>query len=381
MSAAVNERRLGLTLPVAAIGAWTLAFVGLCLIAPIDASMSGSWLVTYEFGFVRRGLGGELLRLASGGHPDVGATVLARSTFLIAGLCFLGLALALARRGGWHAILGLAIAAAPVAISPFALQTHPDLFGFVPLTVVLLAVRAVGRRRDLMLLAAGVLSGVLVLQHESPLLIQVPWMLLAVAASTQAESLWHRIRLVALVAVPAAVGGVVVLGWGRATHAQIAALQATSTDQETLRGMSYLGDTLSDSLGRVAELLPYLGGSVALGVLYVGVQVVLLRWCVPRWPVRGDGLTRVGAVGILIGLVVLLATAFEWTRWFQMEALSGLMVLGYAALKRTEATTWTRQQTTFRALVLVAVGYLLPPMPPLLAPLSYVFSRVTWPLH
>ena len=95
------------------------------------------WYVTYRYGFVRRGLAGEILRIAVGHTPSlrtvdfvqnvVAAVMLAAAIALVVLLC---------RR---RTVIAYA-AAALIVVSPFGLDTvggqrRPDLFGYFLLAV------------------------------------------------------------------------------------------------------------------------------------------------------------------------------------------------------------------------------------------------------
>ena len=138
------------------------------------------WLLGYQFGFVKRGLVGELLRLASraGDVPITAAmiAILAQTAFAIFAFVMLAVSLRTVRNAGWSspsALVALAFLSSPF----FVMSGH--LMGYYDNLVMILGVLS------LVLLLRGrpwlgaVLQAVAILVHELAILVVFPAYVLA----------------------------------------------------------------------------------------------------------------------------------------------------------------------------------------------------------
>lgn len=94
------------------------------------------YAASYEFGFVRRGLGGELIRMLTGDHFFAGAyTVLWTSitVWLIALAVVVWLILSTGNRSERRIMLALLVPVLPFAFSYAIYNPHPELFGMTAL--------------------------------------------------------------------------------------------------------------------------------------------------------------------------------------------------------------------------------------------------------
>ncbi len=144
-------------------------------IRPPNDFAEAHWLLDYRFGFVRRGLGGALLRWGSSFgldlHTEAAIAGVSYGTFVILSALLLAVALRIVARAGWdqHVVL----LAAAWLTSPFVV-TLGHLMGYLDQVVILLAVPAVWLGlRGRPWLAACVASAALFV-HETALVVAVP---------------------------------------------------------------------------------------------------------------------------------------------------------------------------------------------------------------
>lgn len=137
------------------------------------------WLLDYRFGFIRRGLAGSFLSIASGaGLPGPSARVIAAVAFLAFGLMLLVLLRAAARAVSAGADPGVTFAAAAAfATSPFIVMAA-HFMGYLDHLLVAVAFAAAWLARDGRLWSAAILAAIGVLLHESFMLVGLPLVLL-----------------------------------------------------------------------------------------------------------------------------------------------------------------------------------------------------------
>lgn len=142
------------------------------------------WLLDYRFGFIRRGLAGEVIRAWSGLGYDLrtadALSIITYGLFAVFGATLLAVCVRLLVRLDWnrHAVL----IAATFVTSPFVV-TSAHLMGYLDQVVFLLAVAAVwaGLKGHPWVAASAVAVGVLV--HENTLLVALPALALVFAMS------------------------------------------------------------------------------------------------------------------------------------------------------------------------------------------------------
>ncbi len=220
---------LGRAANVLALGALAaaLAVTGLRAARHANDFAEAHWLLDYRFGFIRRGLAGEVLRAPSGVGLDL-RTVEALSwitygLFAVFGAAVLAVCLRLLVRLDWnrHAVL----IAATFVTSPF-IVTHSHLMGYLDQVVYLLAFGAVWAALRGHTWLAGVAVAIGVLVHENALLVALPPVALAIASSgvpaASRRAAWKRYEPL-LVPV--------------AAFAALALAEALFIDRRALRGL------------------------------------------------------------------------------------------------------------------------------------------------
>jgi hypothetical protein len=298
------------------------------------------WYVSYQSGFVRRGLAGELLRTALGSTPTLravdllqnalGVTMLVATAALVLVLCRQRTVIA-------YATAGLLVVA-PFGFDAVMGQRRPDLVGFLLLAVV--GIWAAVRRVPVVVF--GVVSGALLavsalVSEVSPLIVG-PWLVLVVAAAARAydETRRRTLLAIALTGAPSALALGVLVTLGRATPATVSALEAAAPPEIRGHGsvFAYLGDTFRGSLVRVIEGPARLALSIVVGALLVGLLMFCARsalpfaratfaWALPTRVERATWLT-----GMLAAATLLFALGLDWLRWISAFAFAGLLATG-----------------------------------------------------
>jgi hypothetical protein len=153
--------------------AWASAHLYLAAAVVSNALLWLSYyVVDYQFGFVRRGLAGELIRIFPFADYFTAAyTVLWGSTvvWLIALAVLMWLILSTGRRSGRRIMLALVVPVLPFAFSYAVYSPHPELFGMTALLAFAISLTRVSTARSRTILSAvyGIAIAVLALMHEA----------------------------------------------------------------------------------------------------------------------------------------------------------------------------------------------------------------------
>jgi len=311
------------------------------------------WVISYDHGFVRRGLTGSLLQLVAGPPTTVSIEIAAFTVaaFAIAALVVL-IELLIRRRSSAAAGLAVLLACSPFTAEYLAFQRRPDLLA-VPVLVGfgIAMVRAPGRRRA-WCVAAGLAFAVLALAHEAVVLQTVPWavlltVVLTAERRTDARSdIREEVRDLAWLSVPPAVVFLIVGRYGLPGPARVAEIRADAARFRWAPGttmLDVLGDSVRDSFARVLAL-PHgsLLATVVLGALLVAVHAQWLSKSTHVSVVRAALTARprllgVGsAVAVAVGGLVMFATGIDWLRWIAGSALLWLLVSAIVLLARDD---------------------------------------------
>lgn len=157
------------------------------------------YAASYEFGFVRRGLGGELIRMLTGDHFFAGAyTVLWTSitVWLIALAVVVWLILSTGNRSERRIMLALLVPVLPFAFSYAIYNPHPELFGMTALVAfsIFLTRAHTSRTRVILSTLYGLTMAVLALIHEAiPLEFALGAVLAIIVLSKNATGATRRI--------------------------------------------------------------------------------------------------------------------------------------------------------------------------------------------
>lgn len=346
------------------------------------------WYVTYQHGFVRRGLAGEVLRTLVGGRPTIATIDLVQNVVAVATVAaMVALVVVLARRRTVVAY----VAAGALVVAPFAFdsvggQRRPDLLAFLLLAAVGLWAGTRAAIPTRVALVAGALLAVCALASEVAPLIVAPWLVLVVVAATRARNgPGAPIALpVALCVGPSAAVLLALVVHGPPTALQVFELEQAAPDIIEGKGsvFVYLGDTVGTSLDRVVDGM-HPGLSIVVGLALVALLGVafrgaspyvrsLGRWLLPRraertaWTVVTAGLT-----------VVVFSLGFDWLRWITVIAFAALVAFagivaidGRARHPSPAHDAWHRRlpehaTVSGRGILAAAVATYLLVMPPL----------------
>jgi hypothetical protein len=296
------------------------------------------WYVTYEHGFVRRGLAGEVLRTVVGGRPTIATVDLVQNVVAVVTLgAMVALVVVLARRRTVIAYAAVgALVVAPFAFDSVGGQRRPDLLAFLLLALVgsWAGTRAVAPTR--LALVAGAFLAVCTLASEAAPLIVAPWLVLVVIAATRARhGPTARVAFPTLLCVlPSAVVLLALTVHGPPSSEQVFDLELGAPNIIAGHGsvFEYLGDTLATSFQRVIERshpeLSILVGLALLAVLAAafrssfGYLADLRGWLLRTRAERVVWLTATA------GLTLLLFTlGFDWLRWITVIAFAALLAL------------------------------------------------------
>jgi hypothetical protein len=162
-------RYVGIALAIAMWSAAVLCFA--INVVPLDIYWMSYYAVDYTFGFVRRGLAGELVGLGAGHYFAValGLRWLSTAVYTAGLILVMGVVLFARRRSERRLMVAMLIPLLPFGIPFAAYSARPDLFGAAALAVFTVAL-AVARSRAIALawcVTYGVVIAVLTLVHEA----------------------------------------------------------------------------------------------------------------------------------------------------------------------------------------------------------------------
>lgn len=345
------------------------------------------WYVSYEFGFVRRGFAGELLRRVLGRTPTVPEVALVQNGIAVLTLvAAVSLVVVLCRQ---RTVIGYTIAGL-VVVSPFAFDfvggsRRPDLVAFLLLAV--LATWAATRATEPVVV--GLVSGALLawsafFSEAGPLVVG-PWSVLVVGALARARRCpqWEATVAVALAGLPSVLTLGVLSVTGRATGDTVAALEQVAPLDVGGRGtvFPYLDDTVMVSVEKVLDRRPLL--SLVVGAALLGLMWFLARRLLPclrallTWALPTRALRVTWCAGLVVGASLLFGLGFDWMRWVTSIVFSGMLATGaLVVLARDPAVRpaglddWyrpvpARATLSLPSMAALAVGVYLLVLPPL----------------
>jgi hypothetical protein len=381
-----------------AIAIWSAAVLCFAInIVPLDVYWISYYAVDYTFGFVRRGLAGELVGLVPGHYFAValGLRWLCTAVYLIGLALVTGVVLFARRRSERGLMVAILIPLLPFGIPFAAYSARPDLFGAAALAVFTVAL-AFARSRALALawcVAYGVVIAALTLVHEAIGLQFALGAVLAIVVLGGALEA-NRRRGVLLAVMPGAFTAVAVAAFGRHDVASRLCSQvphhpmpnplASITSLPTLAQYVFGGQPartdyhdwvcrnvmpiydygIVDAMRVVAHIgvvgltMSLVFGAVAAFTTLYGISVlsgVPLRAFVDE--LRGR-LAWVLA-GLLLVVPVFL-TGFDWTRWLIIISFDVAVVFLVFAARRPEIEEPASPRTVRLFVCLVVVLALIP---------------------
>jgi hypothetical protein len=296
------------------------------------------WAISWEHGFVRRGLCGEVAGLLPAGDLESAAQLLTGLSASVATASLATVALVRLLRGDPVSVaLGLALLAGPVGVIMLWHDPRPEYFGYPAFLLVMAACRCRSAGQTVMVrcwlgLAAALLA-VVTLASENVLFAVLPWCVVLLTVTTVGAPLAERVRLViGFVALPGVAAAAVLLG-GRADAAQLALLRedAARLDGEPVDFMRFVGQDLGQSLSMVVHSgVGHRMSMVLVAVAIVAVLVAVLLVCGVRreWSRLPVDRLVVLSLGLPVaGLLFQGATGLDWPRWVGQVACGALLTL------------------------------------------------------
>jgi hypothetical protein len=311
------------------------------------------YLVTYNHGFVRRGLLGEGLRLLMGVPSRSEVDVVADIVAALGVVAVLVLIEVLVRWGSAASCsMAIILAASPFTIDYLIVDRRPDLLGLVALVGLgFIVTRGTPALMPWLTVIGLVLAG-LVLIHEDLVLIQIPWAIVLVTAATLrddgvlvgrngpgvARALAARLSLLLF---PPAVATLMLLAYGLPGTKKVSELEAdvSSFHLEGNSVFTYLPDSIRASV-RLVDSIPEAAKTQTLflaSVLILLQLISILRCGGPRFwtPFLRHGNRGLGiclGVTVAVATVVLFATGFDWLRWLANCGSAWLIVQSFSVL-------------------------------------------------
>lgn len=388
-----RNRKLAYTSAALGLGLWTAIIVyGVIAVFPVEQYLISYYIADYRFGFIRRGLAGELVGPVDGPYFfSHAATVRWASTIAyLMGLAAVGLMLV---RTGWserRLMLVLLLPALSFGIPFAAYSARPDLFGAAALVLLALGLATRPGRALHCCTGYGVLMVVLAFVHEALPLEFALGAVLAIYTLAQGLSPSQR-RLCASAAIaPGLLADAVIAAFGRhdvgarlcavvphrivpmmtsfhQVQQQLRTGEAATADYHAWACRWYLTDYdrgWADALRSVAHKgAAGLSGSLLLGVLGVLACVAAVQYLsgVPFTDllseVRGQWGWPVGALALTAPLF---ATAFDWTRWMLVIGFNIVVVYLLFLRDRPELDERPPRRTVLAFVLITAAFAVLP---------------------
>lgn len=334
------------------IAIWAVGVVWLAVaLHPVDHYLVAYYLADYRFGFIRRGLAGELVGPSdeAGFFSRAGAVRWTITAVYLSALAVLAGAVVRTGKSERRIMLALLMPVLPFGV-PFAVfSARPDLLGAAAVVALALGVTA---RPALSCAAYGLFTAVLAFLHDAIPLEFAVGAVLAIYALAQGLSPARRRRYAALAVVP----GLVVAGLITAlTRHDVADRLCSATPHRLMRMMASFGDFQSFArTGRLptrdfhdwacrAYLNMYRHGlqdeiqtvaardagqmvtSLLLGVIGLAACLAAVQF-VSGVPIRDFlGTLRDRWFGVVCALALFLpifVTAFDWVRWMLLIAFN-----------------------------------------------------------
>ena len=381
-----------------AIAVWSTAVLLFAInIVPLDAYWMSYYAVDYTFGFIRRGLAGELVGLVPGNYfgAALGLRWLSTAVYLCALGLLAGVVLFGRRRSERRLMVAMLIPLLPFGIPFAAYSARPDLFGAAALAVFAVALPVVRSRAVALAwcLAYGSVIAVLTLVHEAIGLQFALGAVLAIVVLGGTLGAARR-RGVLLAVAPGVATALVVAAFGRhdvapqlcsaVPHhtmpnplASITSLptlvqyvfgaQQSQTDYHdwVCRNIMPIYDygvvdamRIVVNIGVVGLAVSLVFGAVAFVATMYGISAVSgvpLRAFVD--PLQGS--MAWVAAGLLL-IVPVFLTGFDWTRWLIIVAFDVAIVFMVFVARRPEIDRPLTSNQLKLFLFLVLVSALIP---------------------
>lgn len=356
------------------------------------------YVANYAPGFVRRGLGGELIRIFAPGDYFTAAYAMLWASIVVWLIALAVLAWRIVGTGARSqrkVMLALLVPVLPFSLSYAIYSPHPELFGMTALLAFGLGLTTVKTPRAAMSLSAlyGIAIGVLALMHEAMPLAFALGAILAIVVLAKDTARATQRRCAVLAVGPGIVSTLLVAWLGRRDVAAQLCAQVPHGMIEHPWGVSTTPQKALDyMLGRVesrtdfhdfmcAKVIPIFDADTAgavymvlnwgffplLGAFVLGVAYFAgTAWTVRYFsgvPIRAFlGEFRHNPVLPLLGaalVVPLFVTAVDWTRWWILVTFDVAVVYILFAINRPEIERPpSRRSVLFFAYLVLALALL-----------------------
>jgi len=346
------------------------------------------WLLDYRFGFVKRGLPGQLLSFVSSltGAAPSSTLIAAIAVALLATLCgtLLWMAWRIIRRAPSSSTAVLVALA--FLSSPFIVMTA-HLIGYYDHIVILLSVAAVGLMLAQRPWAAGAVEAVAILVHESAVLVGFPMLVLAWWVMPSPDMrLRARLTRAAALLIPLAM------------FAVLAVSQRAIPEDFQDRYSQYLGQYpfiegdmhvfvpewltpgLAENVARQKHRFGERVSSQGLFGLVLPTALALLVWSVDVCRVRPRSITMALLIGGVFAPQLMHLAAWDTVRIWTYSIAMAWIGAWTLARAHARATVPSASQSGIRTLALVAIVANVLMSTPLLDNLAdrYVLSTRVW---
>jgi hypothetical protein len=352
------------------------------------------YVVNYDFGFVRRGLAGEFIRIFPDKQYFTGAYVILFASIAVWLVALVWLCLSCLSKGARcerRIMLALTIPALPFSFTYAVYNPHPELFGMTALLAFSMSLTRVSTPRSRMILAAtyGLAIAVLALIHEAiPLVFALGAILAILVLAGDATPAMRRICAalavgpgIFVVLLIATLGrrdvgaqlcdrvphGMVEYPWAAITNKPQKALDyVLSSGQSKSDYHDWVCRNLTPTID--ADLLAavhsvsqigfsFLFGSLILGLLLFAITIWLISFlsgvAISAFlqKIRGD--LMLPGLGLAL-LVPLFVVAVDWSRWWILISFDVAIVYILYAITRPEI-----EQPPSRRTLLVFVCFVM----------------------
>lgn len=390
-----RHRHVGIAV---AIAAWATAVLWFAIkVVPLDVYWMSYYTADYTHGFVRRGLAGELVRLAPGHYfaATLGLRWLSTAVYLCGLATVAGVVVFTGRPSERRLMVAMVMPLLPFGVPFAAFSARPDLFGGAALAVFSSAL-ALTRSRAVAIrwcAAFGAAIAALTLVHEAIGLQFALGALLAIIVLGRALETTRR-RGMLLAVSPGALATAAVAAFGRhdvasqlcaaVPHHLVPNPFATITSPATLMHyviegqprqtdyhdwvcrnvMPNFDNGIADAIRTVGHI-GILGLTVSL-IFGAGAAVATV-WglsALSGVPVRAFVETlRGGMAWVTAGLLLVIPvflTGFDWTRWLTIVTFDVAIVFLLFAARRQEIEQEPTPKTLRLFIILVIVLALIP---------------------
>jgi hypothetical protein len=335
------------------------------------------YVINYRFGFVRRGLAGELISLFPDKQYFTAAYLVLWASITVWLVAMTWLSISTGARSERRITLSLVVPVLPFAFSYAAYNPDPDLFGMTILLAFCISLTRTDAPRSRMILAGayGMATAVLALIHEAIPFEFALGAILAIIILAKDATRWAQRIYAAWAVGPGVVAVLLIAAPGRrdisgqlcsqVPHGMVPDPWAVSSTPWVCKNLTPALDVdMVNAVHMVGHFgFFWLSESFIIGLLFCSGTIWLIRYCSGA-PIGAfvseikDNLIMPALASVL--LVVLFMVAVDWTRWWTLISFDVSIVYILHAITRPEIE---QPPTRRHALVFVCVVLVLAVIP------------------